>query len=615
MRLAPLVVLALVGCKETQRTPGAFDTPSALAILEPATGGPFNQPIGYAANTDGGRIAVLALTSGTFLSDDSSSPLARADRLATGEGRRINEIAVYAPEAGHVDLFAADKAYGHLLQIPHVVDVTTEGEPIELQAVATTPVYSNDSLSLTDLVVNQGAASTEDWTITYDGSTWWMSGTRSGRLTVPVTPGEPYTWDKVTDIEGARLKPPVSFTLNGSGEAGDVIAFSTSNGIVEHDVAGTPLHIAMSPDQSTLAAVVSANGASRLLLMDPTAIDTSTPTTLGAGASPGRMAWSADGALFAADNLRPAFWEVRDGVVTEHVLPWPTLDVAPLQSTTGANLAYIVPVSADAVWLYDLDANELRDVNPWVDGAQGMPTQTQVRGIGSIDTPFEWPEEDNGGAPLYGKAVAVSLSSGFVQFIEEDSGCFVRDVRGPRTEVRSQITGGDISTNFSGVDGAASLQGNGTNQRAIQVNACGGSAWTESWRVRYDQTVQAWLVDGSLSGDQQNLAYEDVRYISDNGAVSFLIRSGATPSVDGWSFEFEVESGLLRADGDNDLDNNVDVPLDLPGDPIGFATPVPDELAMGWEFGDPIPFVLVAAEAADLVGRIDVRDGTVTPWW
>lgn len=618
MRLAPIALLALIGCQDTQRTPGAFDSPSAIAVLEPATGGPFSQPVGYVANTDGGRISILALSSGTYLADADGSVLTRSSGLATGEGRRIGGLAVYTPEAAQVDLFATDKAFGHLLQVPHVVSLTEAGAPIVRDAVASTPEFidtdsSGDQATLRDLVIYQGAAASEDWSVRFDGTKWWMEGSRSGRLPVEVTPGEVYTWDREDDIEGARLKPPVSFVLEGTATAGDEIRFSVDSGLIEHDLSGTPLQLAMSPDQQTLAVVVSEGGESRLDLIDPATVTVLSTVTLDAAASPGRMAWHSDGTLFAADNVRPAFWEVSSaGVATEHVLPFPTVDVAPLQTTANERLVYLVPVTSDAVWVYDLDAGELRDINPWVEGVQGMPTATQVRGIGAIDTAFTWPEEDNGGAPLYGKAVALSLSSGFVQLVEEGSGCFLRDLGGPKTLSRS---GNDITTNFDGVVGAATLQGNGTNNRAVQVNPCGGTAWTESWRVRYDQTEQAWLVEGSLSGEQDTRAHEDVRYVSDNGQVSFLIRSGATPSMDGWAFEFNVSAGLLVAEGDNDLDGQIDVPLDLPGDPIGFSATPPDELQMGWELAEPLPFVLVAAEGADLVARVDARDGSVSPWW
>ncbi|TNE89529.1 MAG: hypothetical protein EP330_10995 [Deltaproteobacteria bacterium] len=619
-RSLPLLLALAIGCNQAQRTPGAFDTPSALAVLEEGNG-TFTEPVGYAANLDGGRIAVMALTSESFLADDPDSVLSRSSGLATGEGRRIGELAVYAPAAGEVTLFAADKAYGTLLRVPHVSGLDASGAPIETDATISTPVFidtddSGDSPTLSDIVVYQGAAATEDWVVQYDGSDWWMQGSRSGRLSVPVTPGEAYTWDRATDLDGARHKPPVSFVLDGTATAGDEFRFSTDNGLTEIDVGGTPLHLAMAPDMSALAVVTSAGGLTRLKLVDPADGTVSTVVDMPGDASPGRLAWSPSGTLYAADNLRSSFWSVdANGAATEHVLPWPVIDVAYLESTAGENLVYLVPTAATSVWLYDLDAGELRDANAWMPGVQGIQTQAQVRGIGAIHTPFTWPEEDDDGVALSGKAVAVSLSNGYVQMVEESTGCFVRSFGGPRTQVVSQISGGDIETNFGSVPGAAAMQGNGTNGRVVQVNPCGGIAWGETWRVRYDQARQAWTVEGTLSGLQEAVAYEGERYVSDRGQISFLILSGSTPSVDGWQFTFQVRDGLHRADGDNDLDGRVDIPLDLPGRPIGYKATPPANLTEEWEEGVDRAFILVAAESADLVGRIDARYGDVVPWW
>jgi hypothetical protein len=616
----PVLVAISSGCNSSQRTPGAFDTPSALAVLEGGRG-PFTGPVGYAANLDGGRIAVLDLVGGGFLADDPTSILDRGAGLATGESRRIGALAVLAGEDGRVDVLAADKSFGKLLRVPHIVGTDNFGAPLEIEATASEVSFfdadsSGDAPELADLVVFQGAASTEEWQVRFDGRDWWVEGTRSGRLPVPVTPGQPYTWDRADDLPGARQKPPFTFVLTGTATEGDAFEFATENGLTEHDTGGTPLHLALSPDMGTLAVINSATGTTRLSLLDPASLETVQEVGLPLRATPGRMAWSPGGTLFVADNILPAFYEVTpDGDVTEHPLPWPSIDVAYLDTTAGERLVYVVPTVADAIWLYDLDAGELRDVNAWVPGVQGMPTQSQIRGIGAIQTPFPWPEEDNDGAPRYGNAVAVSLLNGYVQMLEEGSGCFLRDFAGPRTAPASQVSGLDVENNFGSVPGAAFMQGNGTNGRAVQVNPCGGTAWSENWRARFDQALQAWVVEGSLSGRQQALAYEGQRYISDRGEVSFLIRAGSTPSIDGWEFTFQVRDGLFRADGDNDLDNRVDVPLDLPGDPIGFTARPREQIGAGWQDGEDRAFVLVAAEGADLIARIEARYGFILPWW
>ncbi len=73
-----------------------------------------------------------------------------------------------------------------------------------------------------------------------------------------------------------------------------------------------------------------------------------------------------------------------------------------------------------------------------------------------------------------------------------------------------------------------------------------------------------------------------MRYVSDTGAVSFLIRSGTSPSSDGDRFEFETVEGLVVADGDVTGDGIRDISLELPGRPVAYELPDPDA-ELGWE--------------------------------
>jgi len=216
---------------------------------------------------------------------------------------------------------------------------------------------------------------------------------------------------------------------------------------------------------------------------------------------------------------------------------------------------------------------------------------------------------------LWGRSVAVSLQAGRVQFMEEGTGCLVRDESGPRT-VAGQFGQPDYDANYSTVTGAY-LELNETNNRHVQVNPCGGIARTETWRLRYDRVLQGWELEGSLSGVQERIAYEDERYVSDDGAFSFVIRSGASPSEDGWRLEFRVLAGVLQVDGDNNHDGvvNSDEPdIDLPGDPVFFWYRV-GPTDGGWDAVDERPFVLVAAEGSDVVGRAEPQTGDFEVQW
>ena len=133
--------------------------------------------------------------------------------------------------------------------------------------------------------------------------------------------------------------------------------------------------------------------------------------------------------------------------------------------------------------------------------------------------------------------------------------------------------------------------------------------------LRYDELAQAWRVRGDLSGIQETLAYEDERYVSDDGEVSFLIQSGGTPTQDGWTMTFRVIDGLTAARGDNDGDATTrEVAIDNPGDPVYFHYRVgPDD--QGWRPVDDRPFVLVTGQGSDLVGRVMPQEGLVDASW
>jgi len=446
----------------------------------------------------------------------------------------------------------------------------------------------------------------------YDGARWWVTGSRSGIQSEPAQTGERY----------AAWKRTVEFTIEGTASTGDRLEFSTDSGLQELDLGGLPLEIAMAPDQSRLAAVIEDpdSGQTRLLFLDPTNDGVAEEAPLPPDARLDRIAWAPDGdVLFAADVARPSAWEVvrepEGGLsVIEHALPWPVFDVAPMLSESQRHL-FVAPVGGRTVWIYDLDAEALVDFNPEQDGVNGLELDTPVLGLEAIPQPYRWPETDDEGVHRWGRSVAISLYTGKVVFMSEGTGCLVQDEFGPRTEPVSQYgVSLDYSTNYGKISSAAFLQGNPTNDRSVMVNPCGGIARRESWTLTYHQDLQAWEVEGTRSGVQEHLAYEDQRYVSDSGAVSFVIRGGITPSEDGWQISFAVLTGVVEANGDNDRDGARDVELDLPQDPVFFHYRVGGSDG-GWDPVDDRAFVLVPAAGSDLFGRVDPQTGQIDAWW
>ena len=596
------------GCSDNQVSQGVFRRPAAIAVLGVGDNSPFSEPVGFVANGDDGQISMLGLASGRFLSDDPHVSFLKGSQLATGRSRQILAAAAYAPSAEAVSLYALDAAFEQLLFVPYVVGLQAAGHPIEARLQTSEPLFVDSDASGGEVTFEtfsavQGRVATEDWTLRYDGEQWGLAGTRSGLIDEPIEHGQ------TVEMEKAGF----SFHLLGDPTQGDTLTFSTDSGLREVDVGGLPLTLAIAPDQQSMALTVmnQETGAVALKWFDPLTRHIRGSVELAEGAYPGKMAFFEDSqTLLVSDRALPVVWsvDVQTQQATALALPWPISDLALLESETRDSL-YVLPHNENAVWLYDLSSDSLVDLNPHTPALDGRLFTSPVQGIDSVPLDFQWAETDDNDEPLSGRAVAVSLFAGRVVWMEEYSGCLVHDNYGPRTRRASQYAEmGDVEFNYDGVPYAPYLEANAVNNRAVQVNACGGIAHSEQWQLTYRQNLQAWEVRGSLAGVQQALAIEDQRYSSDDGAVSFVVRAGGTPSQEGWEITFDVLEGVLSNDGDNDKDGTRDVALDVPGDPVCFAaTDLMNEKTQ--------PYCLIAAQATNLVGRVNPVDGEIDVSW
>jgi hypothetical protein len=613
----PALVALLAGCREEMPYEGAFEQPSATAVVQPEVGGPFEEPVGYVANAADGQIIPLALKQGRFLTDDPTASFVRGAPLATGEQRRLTSLATWAPDETRVDVLAGDAAFGRLVRVTHVSSVGDGGDPIEPEATFEEPVFvdaddSGDSPTISDVEVRTGWTTAETWSISFDGDHWWVEGSRSGRQETPVSPGERFVGDD------RRL----SFRIDGDATTGDRFEIVTdvrdeagNPGVIEYDIGGIPLALATSPDQSVLAVVVHdrETDAPGLRWFDPLAGALTDGPVLADGARPSRLSWSPDGSLFVAD-LSGTAWEIApDGTVTAHALGWPALDVAPMISD-DRRLLYVARADATEIWVLDLDSAAFVDVNPWIEGVQPLDVRSPVLGIEPMPLEWRWPEQDDDGVNLYGRSVGIALANGRIVFAEEETGCLVNDGLGPRAEQRTDYDEfSDYEDSFDSAYGAF-LEENGLGDRHVQVNPCAGVAAPETWTLRFDRVAQGWRVEGAISGEQAGLAYEDQRYVSDDGAVSFTIRSGTQPSEDGWTIRFNVLEGFLLAEGDNDRDGTREAPIDMPTDPVFFSYRVGPQ-DNGWDPVDERSFLLVASTTGERVGRIEPPAGDVEVDW
>ncbi|MEQ1564778.1 MAG: hypothetical protein ABMA64_03985 [Myxococcota bacterium] len=630
MARQPLMVLAALAlaCRQDQPYEGAFQLPVAAAVLQPELGGPFLEPVAFVANGHGGQIVPLALKQGRFLTDDPTAAFLRTNPIPTGASRRLGSVAVVARSVSAVELWATDLAFSALVRVPYLLDCEATPDRSECAArVAGAPVeqgvYWNlverpeGGATISGISVKKGYTATEEWTVTFDGAEWDVVGSRSGRQ-ARATTGEPYS------SEAHRL----SFTIEGDPQEGDRFVIRTENGLSEHGVGGVPLEVEVTPDQSLLAVLVEGpnDGRGRIRWFDPVARAVVGEVVLPVDASPVRLGWTEDGQLLAADRAHPAVWEIAPGdtVAIEHPTPWPTADVASLDGDDRRRL-YVVPLDGSGLYLFDRDTDELLDVNGAVEGAQGIPFTAPVTGIEALRRPYWTPEYDDDAIRVTGRSVAVSLASSKVVFAHESTGCLVQDNLGPRTtlgQTSTYVGTSDFTTSYlTSWPYGAQLELEGASGRHVSVNTCGGLALSEQWTARFDQNVQAWRVSGSVSGDQVELAYEDQRYLSDEGQVSFLIGSRATPSKDGWEITFTVEDGVAAATGDTNGDGVTDLSLGVAADPVyfeyraGLAGPIGSHEGSGWYPVDVRPFVLLPGASTDTVGRIDPQEAQVEVGW
>ena len=613
---------ALAGCRNNLPYEGAFRVPIAAAVLQPEVGGPFAEPIGFVANAHGGQISQLALKQGRFLTDDPTVSFLRANPLATGGARVLNGIGVIAPSIREVTVWASDSAEGMLLRVPYLYDceITPDrpecdgarpGAPVE-QGAYWEPVSSPEGARMEDVRIKKGYTTTEQWTVTYDGEVWWVDGSRSGSQPQPAVTGERYS------AEAHRI----GFTIRGTASAGDAFVVRTENGLSEHDVGGTPLALEVAPDQSSIALVVHDRAADRPFVrwFDPEQRVVTAEVALPNDAWPHRLSWSEDGALLVADRDHAAVWEIAVGEVSaiEHPTPWPTLDVASLDGPDRRRL-YVVPIDSGSLWLMDRDTDAIIDVNPGVEGDQGVDFTASVTGLAAIPRPYLMPEYTDDGIRVIGRSVAATLSSNRVVYVHEDTGCLVQDNLGPRTEPVTGGVSGASDYNISwgtSISGAPYLELEGASGRRVSINSCAGTAKSEQWRLVYDQLLQGWRVIGSLSGEQRELALEDQRYLSDYGEISFVVRAGSTPSRDGWTITFDVNAGAAEATGDADGDGAPEIALGVSADPtyfeyrVGLAGPIGDRQGAGWYPEDIRPLLLVPGASSNQVGRVDPPAGT-----
>ncbi|MDG1478397.1 MAG: hypothetical protein P8R54_02355 [Myxococcota bacterium] len=607
---AALLLSLLTGCAEEFGGNAPFDGPYHSAVLE--DGGPYESAVGFVANTRSGTIVPLDLKHGTLLSDSISAPFMLPRVIATGDERQLGEIAVWAPTETTITVFASDLTNGVLLSAPYIIGMGAAPEVVT--PTATEPEFfdedgSGDTAAITDLELRAGATTTESWDITFDGELWWAVGSRSGRQNSPIKPNVTFQTDN----------HELEFTITGSATLGDAIRFTTDNQIVEHNLGGTPMAMVQLPESSLLVVSVWDGNTEMgwLSLFDMAASAESGRIDLPAGSQPWSLDVASDGVIYVGDSALPSLYivdidaEAASGSIRETLTTdGPLTDVVWVSDDETFSNLFVAPALTNRVDVYDLLTGEWKDVNPFDADLSGLDLRSPVIGMAATPEPIGLQDLTDFGARIDKHVVVLTTLNGAVTMLEADTGCRATNLEGPYAY---QDTLNEYEFTNVGTASNPTLYEDDATGSAVATPSCGGILQSESWTLVYDGTQGSWIVEGSLSGEQTERAWEDIRYVSDDGALSFTILAGSLPSTDSDTFSFTTASGLLQIGSLPRPDGSSQV-LEIPAPPKVFQYRS-GRTGGGWDEVQERTYILQPVLNSNVVMRIRTDTWIVEANW
>ncbi len=256
--------------------------------------------------------------------------------------------------------------------------------------------------------------------------------------------------------------------------------------------------------------------------------------------------------------------------VTAVPAPEPAIDVAAGLDPAALGL-FVASAFSDAVWLLDGFSYEPIDINPITAEVDASHLGSLIAGLDASKRDIETAILDEDGTRLRSFAVVATTFAGSLYWLDAATGCQVFSTpAGAYLEVSPEF----VNTTFSdlGYTSTPQLVFDEVSERAITTHACGGQTRTETWLVRYQEELLSYEVEGTLSGVQERRAYEGERYISDDGAISFLILPGTRPTTDGDRWSFPINDGVSPV-----------ALQELPGDPVIFTELFDDRDGDWWK--------------------------------
>lgn len=553
MILAAAPLLAMPTCEGDRKIKRHFDAPQSVALAPYGTSLP---PHPYA-----------------FVGDDNNRAIRTIDlddrdlekRLPTG--RRLTALVAHTGAAGIADvIWSVDRDSGELLRFTLAEALTP---------TATAPVFAGAGSSDLELTVNviPGRTPTSTWTVTYRaGFDRWEVRSVSGVNDELVKTGKVYTADE----------KEVKFRIDNNGDAdpvdGDTFTFDTDNGmdVVAVTTSGKGVGlIAVGPD----TAVLSTDSSGLIAFSQATGL-VEQSFALPAGAIPGGMELAPDGlSLWVSDLGNPLVHRLNTAgapstwFLESFPAPLAMRDVA--IAGDGRRL-FALAADADDIFVFSLPAVRPIDLLGKTPEVDALPMRSAIRGIAGARRPHVMR-----GSGVPGYPILLTTHAGNVFFVNGATGCAdYSDLRGPRlTGVRYRDSALPSNPSF--------------DLDSLEMTSCGGFVRNENWVLTYNGLLDAWEVEGSVTGKQQGLLNEGELYETDRGELTMRIAGDAElPSDDGDQFIFSVSDGLRP----------LLVGL-IPDRPV-FQTVGTGE--------DEVEFAIIANSASDSVAQVNVLKRRVT---
>ena len=582
-----MIWLSLFACNQPQNYQAMFDGPTHISIINPDENELFSQPVGFVSNARSGRIIPIDIAHMGPLSDQIAAPFLRSRGISTGTQRQLQKHLVYTNEVGHLRILIHDPFHQQLVDIPYIQDEIAPTIPQSTEPVFTDVDSSGDTAELTNLSMTTGYTTTETWTLTFDGDSWLVLGSRSGPQS-----------NAFFDEEYTSNENEVSFNINGTASLGDQIVFSTDTGITEFDIGGIPLSFASIDDQIIVSVWDSELSQGGLSVFSLSTKQQIAHYPAPAGSQPWLISIIDAETIFVTDAYNPTMYRFSyDEEWTPISTPDVVEDLHHLSTESGEKLyvggSYslsrydIVQQSWDNLNLLDPTSNSIELFNPFKEFSSNSLYSTLPTRLN--------------GQSRQDDMILMSLASGEVMMLEGNRGCMSTTSDGPSLEDSGYAGSSNVIFSDQGNASTPSLTTDIYTGDQISLNPCGGVLKDEGWSITFDEVQGDWEVEGSVSGIQSNRALAHQRYISDRGELSFTIADGALPPTDGDSFSFDTRSNLLLFSSITNNQGSLEA-LEHPRSGIFYSH-------------NDYNYAAVPLQGSDIVIRIDIEEWLITGMW